>query len=453
MENMNPAKDRPIGHVSKPTGEQHGSGTTSDLEQAPINIPDDPTISPNMAHLAPRDPKYSPINILKRTKGRTVSVAGPMVRYLKLPFRETCRFFNVDIVYTPMILAREFVRNGVARNLDFTTNRNDQCVVVQVGVSNVEDLLKFCAMMHPYVDGIGLNCGCPIRDQVREGIGAALMSKPDLVASMVKAVKQEYGDRLCIETKIRIHPDLDETVAFVKKVEAAGVDYITVHGRTKNTRSLQPADFDAIKLVKESVSVPVVANGDCFDAAAFKHIAEYTGVDGVMSARGVLANPALFAGYDTCPWSAIEVFMDLAMSCGLTFRLVQHHLLQMMETMMVHRWVSQLNELNNLAEVVDWLDTHFVFKRREDEGFATAVAPPWRHSPDLPPRRPPGKRSEKSSVVKNDESKQGSLKKQDLVSVQSNGLLSYIMRLIATARGWFSRLLRIIMTLLGRRHN
>lgn len=331
--------------------------------------------------ISPRRPEHNPLHILKtslRDKGRPATIAGPMVRYSKLPFRELVRHYNTDIVYTPMILAREFVRNEVARASDFTTNDDDRSVVVQVGCNNVEDLLKFVDMIHPYVDGIGLNCGCPIREQVREGIGAALMSEPELVSSMVRAVKEKYGDKVCLETKIRIHKDLTETVRFVKMVEDAGVDYITVHGRTKTTRSSQPADFDAIKLVKETVSVPVVANGDCFSMEDFNRIAEYTKVDGVMAVRGILANPALFAGHETTPWGAIEVFWDLASSYGLPFRITQHHLSQMMDKIVSRKLLKEMNELTCLVDLIDWFDERFVLKRKLEKGFGSAVAPVWK---------------------------------------------------------------------------
>jgi tRNA-dihydrouridine synthase 4 len=336
---------------------------------------------PNMLTLPPRNPNHNPLQMLKlikSTHNRPVFVAGPMVRYSKLPFRELCRDFDTDIVYTPMILAREFVRNEVARLSDFTTNARDRAVIVQVGVSNVEDLLKFVEMIHPYVDGIGINCGCPIKEQVREGIGAALMSQADLVASMVKAVKDKFGDTVCLETKIRIHPNLDDTVAFVKKVEASGVDFITVHGRTKNTRSSIPVDLDAIKLVKQTVSVPVVANGDCFSLEQAYKIAEYTGVDGVMSARGILANPALFAGYSNTPWKAIELFWDYATTYGLPYRITQHHLAQMLDGVIHRKFVKELNEIGTLSELIDWFDEHFILRRRGDDGFATEVEPSWR---------------------------------------------------------------------------
>lgn len=331
--------------------------------------------------IPPRNPEHNPLHILKTYKqerGRPAYIAGPMVRYSKLPFRELVRHYNTDIVYSPMILAREFVRNEVARISDFTTNDGDSPLVVQVGCNNVEDLLKFVDMIHPYVDGIGLNCGCPIREQVREGIGAALMSEPELVSSMVKAVKDKYGDKVCIETKIRIHKDLDETVRFVKMVEAAGVDYITVHGRTKTTRSSQPANFDAIKLVKDTVSVPVVANGDCFSLEDALQIAEYTGVDGVMAVRGILANPALFAGLEKTPWGAVELFWDLASSYGLPFRVTQHHLSQMLDQLVPKRYLKEMNELTNLVDLIDWFDRYFVLNRRHEAGFGSSIAPVWK---------------------------------------------------------------------------
>lgn len=331
--------------------------------------------------LSTRDPEHNPVHILRtmrRDHGRPAYIAGPMVRYSKLPFRELVRHFNTDIVYTPMVLAREFVRNDIARISDFTTNDGDRPVIVQVGCNNVEDLLKFVEMIHPYVDGIGLNCGCPIREQVREGIGAALMSEPELVSSMVRAVKEKYGDKVCLETKIRIHKDLNETVRFVKMVEEAGVDFITVHGRTKTTRSSQPANFDAIKLVKESVKVPVVANGDCFSLADAEQIAEYTGVDGIMAVRGILANPALFAGYETTPWAAVEIFWDLASSYGLPYRITQHHLSQMMDKMVPRKHLKEMNDLANMVDLIDWFDAHFVLRRRGEAGFGSTQEPEWK---------------------------------------------------------------------------
>ncbi|KAH3661690.1 hypothetical protein OGAPHI_006540 [Ogataea philodendri] len=323
-----------------------------------------------------RDPEDSPLAVIERCRQekRPVFVAGPMVRYSKLPFRELVRDYKVDIVYSPMILAREFVRNSNARASDFSTNFRDRPLIVQIGANNVTDLLRMIEMIHPYVDGVGLNCGCPIKEQVREGIGAALMSKKELVAEMVAAVKQKYGSSLVIETKIRVHTDVNETIEFVQAVEKAGVDFITVHGRTKNTRSSQPCDFVKIKAVKESVQVPVIANGDCMTLEDAYRIASETGCDGVMAVRGILNNPAMFAGYDKTPWGAIEKFWNLSTAYGLPFRIIQHHLGCMLTGQLSKKLQIELNSTTSLLELLEWFDSNFVLKRPSDPGYGTSVA-------------------------------------------------------------------------------
>lgn len=327
-----------------------------------------------------RKAENNPVAVIKKCQkmGKPVYIAGPMVRYSKLPFRQTMRHYNVDIIYTPMILAREFVRNANARMSDFSTNEFDTPLILQVGVNNVTDLMRMVEMVTPYVDGIGLNCGCPIKEQVREGIGAALMTKPDLVSSMVRAVKEKYGDTICIETKIRVHDDVQETIEFAKKVEEAGVDFITVHGRTRTTRSSVPVNLEKIRKVKEAVNVPVIANGDCFQYSDIDKIISETGCDGVMAVRGILENPALFANYDKCPWSAIEWFWHYATSYGLPFRLTQHHLACMLEGLIERRVLIELNETESLIKLLQFFDTHFYLKRFGEEGFATKIDVPFK---------------------------------------------------------------------------
>lgn len=335
-----------------------------------------------MRDLKPRREEDKPINIIKKCQmeNRPVLIAGPMVRYSKLPFRQLLRNYNVDIVYSPMILAREFVRNKQARISDFTTNNDDRSLIVQLGVNNVTDLLRCVEMIHPYVDGIGLNCGCPIKEQVREGIGAALMNNKELVSQMVFAVKEKWGDKICIETKIRVHDDINETIEFVKMVEDAGVDFITVHGRTKNTRSSQPVNLDKIKKIKEIARVPIIANGDCFTIDDVSKIQNFTNCDGVMAVRGILNNPALFAGYEKCPWGAIEKFWDYSTSYGLQFKLIQHHLSCMMEGLIKRKLHIELNECSDLISLLEWFDNNFELKRPGDKGFGLGVSVPIREN-------------------------------------------------------------------------
>lgn len=333
-------------------------------------------------NLKPRNPDLKPINIIKRNmeQKRPTLIAGPMVRYSKLPFRATVRHFGCDIVYSPMILAREFVRNDIARFSDFSTNNEDTSLIVQVGVSNELDMIRFADMIHPFVDGIGINCGCPIRDQIAEGIGAALMTEPDLVARMIKVVKKKYGDRLCVDAKIRIHKDLQQTVDFIKKVEASGVDFITIHGRTKTTRSSVPVNIDAIRYLKQHATVPVISNGDCFEFSDIERFTKYTGCDGVMAVRGILDNPAIFHNFDKTPWMAIELFVHYALSYGLPFRIIQHHLSQMLNAHLSKSLLKDMNATKNIIDLLDWMDDHFDMARKTDPNFAKRIDIPYKRS-------------------------------------------------------------------------
>jgi tRNA-dihydrouridine synthase 4 len=89
-------------------------------------------------------------------------------------------------------------------------------------------------------------------------------------------------------------------LVYFVQLEHAGVDYIAVHGRTVAMRK-EPADYEAIKLIKSSVSVPIYANGGCKTYDEALKIASITNVDGIMVAEGLLDNPALFAGHTKTP--------------------------------------------------------------------------------------------------------------------------------------------------------
>lgn len=198
------------------------------------------------------------------------------------------------------------------------------------------------------------------------------MQKPDLVASLVTSAKSALKGlglegQKTVSVKIRVHRDLKETLEFVRIVEAAGVDFITVHGRLKSTPSSHPVNLDAIKFVKGHATVPVLANGDVFSLDDVKRIVEYTGVDGVMTARGLLQNPALFheKGKDGCPWEVVETFLNKVAKAPLPFKLAVHHLGEMCGTDHTQRKKPlftkeerlEMVECKNMVELLDYLDS------------------------------------------------------------------------------------------------
>ncbi|PIA16614.1 FMN-linked oxidoreductase [Coemansia reversa NRRL 1564] len=283
-----------------------------------------------------------------------------MVRYSKGAFRELVRDYDVDIAYTPMILADVFKSSAFARQ-DYTTNNSDCPVVVQFAAHNPTDFAQAAELVAPYADGIDLNCGCPQKWAYKECIGAYLSERPEAVQDMLHAIKSAVNIPCSI--KIRKHPsDMRKTVELVRRAEKMGVDWITVHGRTRHQKSTEPVDYEAIRLVKESVSIPVLANGGIFSISDADTMYYKTAVNGVMSARGLLQNPALFAGYAQTPLTSVEKYVNLALAYGTPFFILHHHLIFMLESVMSSVERKTFNCLSSTPAILDHLLFYYGIK-------------------------------------------------------------------------------------------
>jgi tRNA-dihydrouridine synthase 4 len=110
-----------------------------------------------------------------------VKVVAPMVRYSKLPFRLLCNQWGADLATTPMIIAEGFNKSAAARDSSFTTCAADRPLVVQFAANDPVHFGLAAQKVEPYCDAVDLNCGCPQKWAIAEGIGASLVKKPQLV--------------------------------------------------------------------------------------------------------------------------------------------------------------------------------------------------------------------------------------------------------------------------------
>ncbi len=150
------------------------------------------------------------------------------------------------------------------------------------------------AAMRHNPDIIDINMGCPAPKISGNGSGSALMKDPELCGRITEAVVKAVSVPVTVKIRKGWDDDMINAPEVAKICEQAGASAITVHGRTRKQFYKPPVDYDIIRQVKQSVSIPVIANGDVDSAKKAKQVLDYTGCDFVMIGRASLGNPWIF---------------------------------------------------------------------------------------------------------------------------------------------------------------
>ena len=143
------------------------------------------------------------------------------------------------------------------------------------------------------IDGIDLNCGCPVPKIVSQNAGSSLLQDLDHMSKIIETIKTNSNKTY---TSVKSRLGFNEKIApdIAKACESAGADFITFHGRTRAGKYKAPIDYTPIKEAKEAVNIPVIANGDITTLKIVNHVREYTNCDGIMIGRGAVGNPWIF---------------------------------------------------------------------------------------------------------------------------------------------------------------
>ncbi len=225
-------------------------------------------------------------------------VLAPMAGVTNYPFRSLCRRFGAALYVSEMITARPLVE-GHARTLklaDFGPDESPRSLQLYgvdptyVGAA-VRRLVE-----EGRVDHVDLNFGCPVRKVTSRGGGAAIPAKPRLLRAIVAAAVQAAGP-IPVTIKVRMGID-DDHLTFLESgriAEGEGCAGVTLHARTAAQLYDGSARWEAIAQLKRAVAtVPVLGNGDIWQAADAARMIRETGCDGVVIGRGCLGRPWLF---------------------------------------------------------------------------------------------------------------------------------------------------------------
>jgi nifR3 family TIM-barrel protein len=145
---------------------------------------------------------------------------------------------------------------------------------------------------------VDINMGCPVNKITRNGGGSALLREPDTAARIVEAVAKAVPVPVTVKTRLGWSDQEINILDFAHRLQEAGAQLLTLHGRTRAQGFSGKARWDWIRRVKEHLRIPVIANGDIFSTDAAVKCLEETGADGVMCSRGTMGYPFLVGEID-----------------------------------------------------------------------------------------------------------------------------------------------------------
>lgn len=232
---------------------------------------------------------------IKNVELKSNVILAPMAGYTDLAFRKMCHDFGAGLTCTEMVSAKALhYKNKKTEDLLITMD-GENPKAVQIFGHEPEIMAEACknSLLEKF-DIIDINMGCPAPKIYSNGDGSALLGNIELAEQIIKECVKVSNKPITVKFRIGLTADNIIAVEFAKMCERAGAAAITVHGRTKVQMYAGEADLNIIKQVKEAVSIPVFANGDCRSREDYLHILEVTGADGVMIGRGSFGKPELF---------------------------------------------------------------------------------------------------------------------------------------------------------------
>jgi len=220
---------------------------------------------------------------------------APMAGVTDLPFRLLCRRMGAGIAAGEMLTSdvRLWHTEKSRRRMDHSGEPEPR--VVQIAGGDPEMMAEAARRnVDAGAQIIDINMGCPAKKVCNKAAGSALLKDEPLVRQILEAVVKAVDVPVTLKTRTGWNPDTRNGPAVARMAESIGVQALAIHGRTRACMYQGDAEYDTIAAIKQSVSIPIFANGDIDSAAKAKHVLEQTGVDGLMIGRSAQGQPWIF---------------------------------------------------------------------------------------------------------------------------------------------------------------
>lgn len=222
-------------------------------------------------------------------------IAAPMAGVTDRPFRSLCYDMGAGMTVSEMLSSNPQVWQTDKSRLRMVHSDELGIRSVQIAGSDPVDMAAAAKInADSGAQIIDINMGCPAKKVNKKLAGSALLRHPNLVAEILSAVVNAVDVPVTLKIRTGWSPDERNCVEIAKLAERCGIQALTIHGRTRECLFKGEAEYDSIRTVKQSVSIPIIANGDITDPLKARAVLDYTGADALMIGRAAQGRPWIF---------------------------------------------------------------------------------------------------------------------------------------------------------------
>ena len=221
-------------------------------------------------------------------------ILAPMAGITSAGYRKYLNSFGVDICVSEMVSDMGLIYQNKETESYVTFDKDQTITGVQLFGSNPENIKKATGIvlqLNRNIDFIDVNMGCPVPKVTKTGAGSSLMLHPKLAGDIIRAIK-EVTDKP-VTAKIRLGYNEVNFKEVIKELEAAGVDAIGIHARTRKELYSGEPHYELLKDLRKEMSVPLMVSGNIYTLDDAIRALDITGAEAVMVARGGVGNPFL----------------------------------------------------------------------------------------------------------------------------------------------------------------
>ena len=221
-------------------------------------------------------------------------VLAPLAKVHNRGFRLLCRKYGAGLLYTDMIVIPQIINNQSGMVKFFEAAEKDFPIAVQLIGNEKDELKKAIDIINSFKFFVDFNLGCPSYKFRNQEKGGFLLKRPKKIQEIIRIILKKSDNPVSAKLRTGIKNGFENALDIAKLLEKEGIEFLCIHGRSIEQKYKPGVNYSLIKQIKDSISIPIIGNGDIKDGISAEKMINETNCDALMIGRATIGNPRIF---------------------------------------------------------------------------------------------------------------------------------------------------------------